>query len=73
MLIKVTVIPRAKKAEVIVLSNNYLRVKIPAMPVSGRANKRLIEMLAEYYGVRKSAITITRGERSREKVVEVLR
>jgi len=73
MLVKITVIPRAKKAEIIVLGNNQLKVKIPAAPVKGSANKKLIEMLAVYYGVRKSAITITRGDRSREKVVEILR
>ncbi len=73
MFVKVTVIPRAKKAEVVVLGNNHLRVKIPAAPVKGRANKKLIEILAVYYGVRKSAITIRRGEHSREKVVEILR
>lgn len=73
MLVRVTVIPRAKKAEVVVLGNNHLRVKIPAAPVKSKANKKLIEMLAEYYGVRKSTITIMRGERSREKLIEILR
>jgi len=72
MLIKVTVVARAKKAAIIVLGNNHLKVKIPTAPVKGKANEQLIEMLADYYGVRKSAITITRGEHSREKVVEIL-
>jgi uncharacterized protein (TIGR00251 family) len=73
MLVKVTVITRAKKAGVVTVAENQLRVKIPAAPIKGKANKKLVEILAAHYGVRKSAVTITRGERSREKVVQILR
>ena len=73
MRIKVTVVPRAQKTEVVELADNHLKVKVSAAPVKGKANKQLIEILAAYYGVRKSAVTITSGQHAREKSVEILR
>ncbi len=68
--INVKVIPNAKKNEVTEEAGR-LKVHVQAPAVDGRANKAAIEALAEYFRVKKSGIRIIRGEKKREKVVEV--
>ncbi len=70
VLVEVRVTPNAKKARV-EETEDGLRVWVDAPAVEGRANKRLVEILAKYFGVRKSEIKIIRGEKGRNKVIEV--
>jgi uncharacterized protein YggU (UPF0235/DUF167 family) len=42
---------------------------VNAVTVDGKANARLIEMVAEYFEVRKSAVTIKTGATSRIKLI----
>ncbi len=72
MYIKIKVIPQAKKSGIIKLDENHLKVKLLSPPIRYRANKELIELLADYYGINKSAIKIIKGKRSREKFIEIL-
>ncbi len=69
MKIKIKVIPGAKKAEVI--KNKILKIKVDAPAQKGKANKRLIEILAEHFNVSKPSIKIVKGEKSREKIIEI--
>jgi uncharacterized protein (TIGR00251 family) len=48
-----------------------LAVKVSAPPDKGKANKAVIEALAEAFGLPKSAFAIVSGETSRHKVVSV--
>lgn len=48
-----------------------MRVRLTAPPAEGAANAQLVKLLAGELGVRKSSITIIKGETSRNKVVEV--
>jgi|YelNatPaOPRAMG01_1025707.scaffolds.fasta_scaffold18709_4 uncharacterized protein (TIGR00251 family) len=70
MRVSILVIPNARKNEV-VEEGDHLKVYVTAPPVHGRANEAVIEVLAEFFGVKKNKIRIIRGERSREKVVEI--
>jgi uncharacterized protein (TIGR00251 family) len=70
-IISVTVVPRASKNEVIPLEDGMYRVRITAAPVDGEANKKLIEIISEYFDVPKSCIVIVKGLRGKKKVVEV--
>ena len=70
MKIKVKVVPRAKKEE-IKEENGVMKVYISKPPAEGRANKRLIEMLADYLNVKKRTTTIVQGIKSRNKIVEI--
>ncbi|MDP8233516.1 MAG: DUF167 domain-containing protein [Candidatus Saelkia tenebricola] len=70
MKVTVRVVSGAKKAD-IRKEADVLRVKIDAPPVEGKANKRLIEILAEYFLVPKSKIKIIKGERSKNKIIQV--
>lgn len=53
-------------------SETSYEVRVDEKPISGRANKRLLEILAEHFSVPKSGITIVNGARSRDKMVEII-
>ena len=46
-------------------------IRIAAPPVDGKANAALIAFVAKTVGVPKGAVTIVRGETSRNKVIRV--
>lgn len=54
------------------ISDNSYEVNIDEIPVDGRANKRLLEILSEHFMVPKSRISIVRGPKSRDKVIEII-
>ena len=72
MLIKVRVTPGAKGSHVAKVGEADYEVRVDEAAVEGRANKRLVEILSEYFGVKKSRIVIKRGTRSRDKILEIL-
>jgi uncharacterized protein len=63
--------PGARKTAVLKDSgrNGRLEVKVAAPPDKGRANKAVIEVLAELFGIPRSRISIIRGASSRDKVL----
>ena len=74
--ISVKVIVHAKKSEVIsddvdLLGMRILKVKINQPPEDGKANQALIELLATYFKVKKSAIKIIAGAKSTHKIILV--
>ncbi|MEW6584038.1 MAG: DUF167 domain-containing protein [Nitrospirota bacterium] len=69
--IKVRVEPRSSRSGLAGFIGDSLKVKVHAPPVEGSANEELREILAEAFGVRKSAIAITKGLSSKDKVVEI--
>jgi uncharacterized protein (TIGR00251 family) len=48
-----------------------LHVRVTAHAVEGAANRALIQAVADALGVRRSAVTLVSGKRSRQKVVDV--
>jgi len=53
-------------------SSELYKIYVTAAPEQGKANKKMFELLAEYFKVSKSQIRIVKGEISRNKIVEVL-
>lgn len=70
MTVKVRVFPRARKAGVEPFGEG-LKVYINEPAAEGKANKKLIEVLADYYRVKKRNIKIIKGLKQRNKVVSV--
>ncbi len=70
MKIQVIVIPNSKEISIKKEGNLFI-VNVDAPPVKGKANKRLVEILAKYFNVRKSAIKIIKGEMSKRKLIEI--
>lgn len=73
MIITVKVIPRSSKNEIVLQPDGVYKIRITAPPVDGEANKKIIELLSDYFDVSKSGIRIVRGESSRNKVVEIIK
>lgn len=63
--------PKAARDRVIGPHGEALKVAVTAPPVEGKANGRLIALLAKRLGVAKGAVRIVSGELARDKVVEV--
>lgn len=70
MKIRVKVTPRVKK-EKIKEGSGFLRVYLREPPLEDRANKRLIEVLAKHFNVKKGDVNIVKGKTAREKIIEI--
>jgi len=70
MKIRVKVTPNSKVEEVVKEDDLFLvRVKEPAK--EGKANRAMIKLLADYFGVPQRQIAISSGFGSRNKTIEV--
>ena len=77
MKISVKAIPGARKNEVIdegqdLLGLRHFKVKTSVVPEDGKANKAVIELLAEFFGVKKNQVQIKSGLTSRTKIIEII-
>ena len=72
MRIKVKVKPNSRSNEVRELDKDYYEVKVTVPPEKGKANARVIELIAKHLKIPKSSITIVSGELYKEKVLEIL-
>ena len=68
----VVVKPRSKSEGVSSLEDGSIVVRVNAPPVDGKANERVIELLADHFGVPQRNIRIAVGEGNRKKIIEVL-
>lgn len=76
MRILVRTTPNAKENKVTedninMFGERTLKLKVNQPPEDGKANKAVLELLSEYFNVKKKKITIISGEKSRNKVVEI--
>jgi hypothetical protein len=72
MRIYIKVIPRSSRNLVEKISEGEYRVRLTAPPVDGKANEALVKLLAEYFDISKSAISIVGGKSTPRKMVDVL-
>ena len=72
MLIRVYVTPNAREGRVVRVSEDYFEARIDARAAGGRANKRLLEILAGHFKVQRSRISILKGTKTRDKLVQVI-
>ena len=71
MRMHVKVKPNSKKDEVAKGPDGMIMVRIKAPPVEGKANKYLIEFLAEYFDMPKSRISLLKGETNQYKTIDI--
>lgn len=64
--------PKSKKEFVERVDDTHLIVAVKDPPVNNRANLAIIDVLAEYYGIAPSRVSIVSGHASKEKVVEIV-
>ncbi|MBI1978530.1 MAG: DUF167 domain-containing protein [Candidatus Aenigmarchaeota archaeon] len=72
MLFSLKVIPNSKKLEIMRFGENEYKIKLDVHATEGKANIKLIQVIADYFHVPKSSVSIIRGFKSRNKIVEVL-
>ncbi len=70
-ILKIHVIPRSSKNEIIGWRNDILCIKITAPPVDGAANSAIIKFLADALKIRRSQLELVSGEKSREKSIRI--
>jgi uncharacterized protein (TIGR00251 family) len=73
MKIKVLVKPNARTNQVMKMPDGSYSVRLSVPPIEGRANKELLAVLAEYFDVSKSSVSIKSGFNSRIKILEINR
>lgn len=66
--IRVKVTPKSKVRKLENLGDGSFIVKVSAPPEDGKANKEVIEMLADYFDVPRSKIALKSGASSRQKI-----
>ena len=63
--------PNSKVAKIEKVDETTYRVFVKEPPVSGMANRAIIDALADYFDTSKSAIRIASGYTTRTKVIEI--
>ncbi len=71
MRIYVKVSPRAGKNEVLKISESEYKVKVTAPPEKGKANEKVVELLAYHLAVPKSSVKIIAGKSARVKIIDI--
>ena len=65
------VVPRASREQIAGMRDGRLLVRVNAPPLEGKANAAVCALLAKAAGVPKGAVTVVRGETSRDKRVRI--
>lgn len=71
MILTVHVKPNARKNTVTWIDEDTLKMSVTAVPEAGKANKAVIELLAQELDIPKSQIEIVRGLTAKIKQVKV--
>ncbi|MEQ9666982.1 DUF167 domain-containing protein [Coleofasciculus sp. G2-EDA-02] len=68
----VTVKPNSKTQSIEEMADGTLKVNLKSPPVDGKANKELIQLLAEKFNVTKSQVQIKSGLSAKTKLIEIV-
>jgi len=71
MRVNIIVHPNSKKRRIAKDILGQLNVYVSAPPVEGKANKEVAEVLTEYFNVKKSAVRLISGHKSKLKLFEI--
>ena len=69
---RVRVQPRSSHESIVGCWNQALKVRLTAPPLEDRANRQLLELLADSLAIPRTSIKILSGHRSRLKTVQIL-
>lgn len=69
--LNVKVVPGASRDRVVGRYGDAIKVQTRAAPEAGKANAAVLELLAEFLGLKVEALQISRGHTQPRKVVEV--
>lgn len=69
--LEIKAVPNAPRNAVVGWLGDALKVKVHAPALEGRANEELCEFLADALDLPRRAVTVLRGDKSRQKVVRL--
>jgi uncharacterized protein (TIGR00251 family) len=67
----VKVVPGVRRTELVSRYDEGIKVRLAAPAEGGRANRALMDLIADLLGVKSSSVRIVRGLASQKKVVEI--
>ena len=70
-LLKLRIVPNARRNEVVGEHGDALKLKVAAPAVEGKANEALLEYVAELLNVPRRSLALSAGEKSRDKSIFV--
>jgi len=70
-IINIRVEPRSSREKVIEMSKDKYKVYTHKPAANGEANNALIELVADYFRVKKNTVSIVKGAKVRDKVVKI--
>ena len=68
ILVNLKIVPNSSKND-IVLEDEFIKVKITAQPIEGKANKALVEIKKKKFKIPKTSIEIVKGDTNKEKTL----
>ncbi len=71
LVVRLHVLPRAKRCEIAGLYNGALKIKVTAPPVDDAANRAIVEFLSKLLGLSRSSLQILAGFKSRDKTLQI--
>ena len=66
------VIPNSKKNYIVEINNEFIKIKLTALPLENKANCALVRYLSKLFNMSKSSFQILVGEKNRFKSIKVL-
>ncbi len=72
MYIRVRVTPKARRESLIEEKDGYFKVSVKEPSEDNRANKRVVELLAEYFKLPSSRLRILKGQHMPSKILEII-
>lgn len=71
MILKVRVIPYAKRNEIVSRVGTILKINLMCTTFSGATNQMLLDFLADFFAIDRKSIFLRKGGRGREKTIEI--
>ncbi|MBI4846899.1 MAG: DUF167 domain-containing protein [Candidatus Omnitrophica bacterium] len=71
MFISIKVITNAASSQIKEISKGVFLIKVTATAERGKANKRVIEILADYFNVAKTEVLIVKGKYNSKKIINI--
>lgn len=63
---------KSSQAKIIKINENNFQIFVTQPKEKGKANKQIIKLLADYFKISSSKIQIVKGEKSKEKIIDIL-
>jgi len=71
MKISVKVKPIAKQEKIERINESHFLIWVKERPQEGKANKAVVKVLSEYFGVPQSQVVLLKGQSSKGKIFEI--